>query len=563
MSLKHLIFSILFCSYSLLLILSCKKSEVKVVDENPIQILTLPVSELTLNNATLNGEIGYLNDEKIIEVGFVIINTQTKDLQKITLPPTVDVGMVSYKYITPKKFQLGAAYQYNLYLKTDKQLYQTPPVYFVISSIQIDRIDRQHVSPGDVINITGDFNEINDQYVLKIRETDVPYSLDQDKKTLTFKIPESNVYHMNEVNVVLQNKNLQTPNFVQTIANFKVLAKLLPPEKLDLYYTDRVSFKKVGIHDNYYYPEFKVIIGNNVLDLESGYDLYNLNLTSNKLRIGYFNGRDTVIFEDKLNLIPPQREELRIISKVVHPGNLINIAGAEFTKYFGYNGMLAKVGSVPTVSQGWALHGVVLQYIVAPNMDNGRYTVSLISKMYPDFVSSDRVDIQKLAVTDVDLGTGYLGSVITAKGNFIAGNKYIISWKDNTYESIEVTDGQAKFKIHYTRNIGTDKLSFGYINQEYNLFYGTPSYDYTQRGISIEKMYPTVANYGDIITLEGHGIAGSHYMINVGDAVVYPFYADATTLKFVVPPMLRKGLMQISIDVASTNFISPIPLEIK
>jgi len=49
---------------------SCKKDE-QVIDKTPITVGTLEAGDLKNNHAILYGEIHYLNDEQILDYGFI------------------------------------------------------------------------------------------------------------------------------------------------------------------------------------------------------------------------------------------------------------------------------------------------------------------------------------------------------------------------------------------------------------------------------------------------------------------------------------------------------------
>ena len=123
-----LVFSILIFTFS------CKQEnadpepnvEEKVIE--PIKIETNDFSDISSNGVKLFGKINYLNEEEILDAGFIIstINkTGNKDVEKeYSIGKNVSIGEVSYVYRPASPLEQNATHSYQFYIRTVKNYYK-------------------------------------------------------------------------------------------------------------------------------------------------------------------------------------------------------------------------------------------------------------------------------------------------------------------------------------------------------------------------------------------------------------------------------------------------------
>ena len=238
---------------------SCKKDE-QVIDKTPITVGTLEAGDLKNNHAILYGEIHYLNDEQILDYGFKIALREETTFRTISLGKEAKVGIVSYDL--QSTFKLGEIYQYIFYVKTDQNTYEGRPVFFTVNDIWVDNSKIQYASPGDIITIKGRFKQVDDLFKLSVgnyygENSEIPFTLDKDKESLTFTMPNKNLYHGASARVVLS-KKINYQDVRQYLLSYKIAARLLPPDPGTHYYTDPIKLKAIGLSDHLYH-DFKII----------------------------------------------------------------------------------------------------------------------------------------------------------------------------------------------------------------------------------------------------------------------------------------------------------------
>lgn len=529
--------------------ISCNKKEEAKPDSNPIKIQTSYTSKAKANSITLSAEILYLNDEKVIDHGFIIkANNANKEL-KISLGAEVKTGLISHQATVEQAFEYNTHYICEFYLETDQKTYTGGFQNFTVMDVYLDGPNEIFATLGDTVRLKGEFNQLKSGYVLTLgdyySQKSIPFTIGQENE-LEFIVPKDLGYHGDQQNLYVVKKD--GPHQGGNLNNFLLTINLtgyleMPPTTLH-YYMDPIILNKVGFRDHLYYSNFKLIIGTK--GFEIGDDIYpaNIGILGDSYRIGYYNGRDTIFLKEKWLLEKPDIKAIQVEQRIAHPGQYVIVKGLDFHKYFGPN-LTVKVGGVPTTMEG--LYPGDKQGVILPDMPDGSYEVSFNSLLMDEFAAAETVEVRSLKIAGLNKKSGYSGDQIIAKGNFFSGTDYIVI-NDETvlYEGPSNGKGQLEFKLPFSIKEYTSDIKIGYRNK-YGTDHLVSAGTILVNRLSIESFYPTTIKPGEILTIKCKGIADNYINFYIGTMEISPISVKLDEVKLIIPADIRKGAQKLSI----------------
>ena len=295
----------LYILFIISLLFGCKTEEKIIPDSKPILIQSLPVGNVLYNEVTLNAEVNYLNDERVVEYGFIINDASMGVEKRINLGSSTKVGLVQYRYKPENPFVLANNYGYSFYIQTEEKLYKTEITFFRVKDFWVDQNQQIPITLGDTLRLTGNFKQLDDTYGVI---TDVNFNatplelLYLDDKSMHIKISDNLAKHNSILNLYVHKKNAS--NLRESLVSVKILGKVDFKVGGPQYLNDGLELAKYGL--DWYDDDFLIIVGNNKIPIIDQFvDLTGLRLTGTEQRLGYFNGVDTVISSKKLKLKSP------------------------------------------------------------------------------------------------------------------------------------------------------------------------------------------------------------------------------------------------------------------
>ncbi|MBD1426070.1 IPT/TIG domain-containing protein [Sphingobacterium arenae] len=539
-TLKAVKFFIVLALCTLIGAYSCKKEEKLIHDSKPIEIKTLPVSNLSSVNATLSAEIVHLNDEDIREYGFIFyINTHDSIIFRMDTKAKPGLFTFDYRPTTP--FKIKGYYGYRAYLKTDHGEYSGTSMAFALNTLGLNNYGTLQATLGEEIVLHGDFAQIEEDHQLwlgyPIQHT-VPFQIDADQKTLTFKMPLTIQNNYNPVPLQLQ----QRGQLIHHFASIMVLPTLNPPAAGPHYYSDPIRLTAVGLPE-YIQTNFRVIIGDKFLPYQSTYHPYELGISGDAYRIGYYNGRDTVIFDQPWQLIHPDTEAIDFFPKIVHPKTVITAGGINFYKHYVYNFSETTIGNIATFAS--AGDNSFEREIYVPDLPSGQYDITMKTPMYQPQTLKQKITVTELKITDVDLGEGYFNDPIVIKGNFLPEQDYIVRIGEREAFKGKALDGELRSELPFME-LGNFTVFIGYLSQQMDMYIANKDHTIQMKGGTIDSFYPKKGYPGDIITIKGKGLRSSHFGFSIGTSGANIVYRKDGEAKIMVPNTDRKGPHRLS-----------------
>lgn len=537
---------------SLCFLVSCKKVE-KVVetipDTNPIRIETLINGNADESKITFSGRILYLNDESIIDHGFVVecqkyYDTSIKELV-YSLGSMAKTGMITHTIQTPKEILNSNSVKYYYYIKTDKGIYKGETTSLLFYWPDIEYRDDIIAYANDKITITGNFEKVKDNYTLNINDDnnrqEIPFTLGKDLKTLVFQLP-ANLTHGSRLSFILQNKAYPTGLYSSSLlATVKVVGKLNEPTNYNFMYNDKIMLTGPGLGGALKEP-FYILFGNRSFPYESEMNLINLTYgqPADKYTIGYFNGKDTVFFKQKIQIKQPLPNALYFNDTEFHPGGTGTFSGVDFSAFGQQDLSTYKVGNKSAyVSLNWTgIHKLTIG-----DLPEGEYTLSASSPFFK-FTSEAKLRVKKLQVTGIDQNKGYYGNLFRINGNFKANASYQVRLGNQDASTVSVQNGQLTIAIPPIA-AGIYPISVGYHGSG-----GTEYMDKTKLNLEVlapvfSDFYPKKGKAGDQITIVGKGIY--YGMIYFGGRVVWRESGEEE-IKFTIPRDISyKGKIEINL----------------
>ncbi|MDF2476315.1 MAG: Uncharacterized protein K0S24_1798 [Sphingobacterium sp.] len=537
---------------SLCFLFSCKKVE-KVVetipDTNPITIETLINDNANESTITFSGRILYLNDEIIIDHGFVVecqkyYDTSIKELV-YSLGTKATTGKITHTIQTPNEILNSNSVRYYYYIKTDKGVYKGKTTDVLFYWHNIEYRDDIIASPGDKISINGNFEKLKDNYTLNINEDnnrqEIPFTLSKDLKILVFQLP-ANLTHGSRLSFILQNKTHPSGLYRSSLlANIKITGKLNEPANFNFMYSDKIMFTGPGINLSMKEP-FYILFGNRSFKYEPEMNLINLTYgqPADKYRIGYFNGKDTVIFSQKIQIKQPLSNALYFNDTEFHPGNIGTFSGVDFSAFGQQDLTTYKVGNKNAyVSSNWTgIHKLTIG-----DLPEGEYALSASSPFFT-FTSQAKLRVKKLQVTSIEQNKGYYGNLVRINGNFRPNASYQVKLGTQDASLVSIQNGQLSIAIPPIAS-GIYPISVGYHGSEGKEYMTKTNLNFEVLTPVFTDFYPKKGKAGDQITLVGRGIY--YGFIYFGGRLVWR-QSGEEEIKFTIPwDITYKGKIEINL----------------
>lgn len=542
----------------IMLLFGCKTEEKIIPDSKPIVIESLPVGNVSYNEVTLNAEIEYLNDEKVVEYGFVIIDVFSRQEQKIVVGTTSKIGLIQQKYKPKDSFELGKDYQYFFYLKTDIGEYKTAYMRFRVKDFWVDQQSVVNVTLGDVLRLTGNFKQIDQSYDIIIENNYMKVVLDVlrlEPQLLEIRIPDNIAKHNTELNLSVKKNN--DYNVPESLIRVKVLGKVEFEIEDEQFLNDGIKIKTFGLDS--FTDDFKILIGEKSVYYNSDVvDLIRVGLVGTEHKLGYYNGVDTIYSTKKLKLKSPKVSDFILDKYSVYPNEYIFVNMDDFIPYFGnWDNNLPKV----TIGQENSPH--VYWYDLnkfrfkIPKLLDGEYDLIFNSLIYGPLKFSKKVKVEKLKYSIVNSSPVYIGDEIIVKGNFRDEMNYAAYIDDWELYYGTAKNGELKFKFKGA-DFGERNVKVGFVDQGWYPVFEDNGQKINILGIRIDNISPLNAFAGDIITVKGKGLTGrfGNYYVMVGDLPATVISNTDTELKFYFPVHPRKGKLPVGIGFSHFDGIA-------
>ncbi|WP_104381630.1 IPT/TIG domain-containing protein [Sphingobacterium sp. HMA12] len=533
--------------------LGCSTKEEIIPDTKPIQIKALLAGNVTASIVTLNAEVQYLNDEVILDHGFMIMGVNNSNPEKVSLGKTVKAGPINLEYKSKSVFELDAYYSYYYYIQTEKQLYQSDAISFTVKDFWVDQQSVLPITLGDTLRLTGNFKQLNNYNIVKVsnmypqRELSI---LQRNNESIDILIPKDLGNHGQTMTILVsKSNNGPNSNFSreQSLANIKLLGKVEFSVNGPHYFGDDIPFKSYGLH--WGVSNFNLIISNRSLsyfDDNGKINLSGLNITQQSIRLGYYNGVDTIIAKQKLELIRPNQDIFETTNIVAHPRQMNTMRFTDLFRYFGSDYYNMKIFVGDSLSSGLSYYGPDSMYFQMPNLPDGSYKITINTPQYGNIVLTKPIEIKKLKYEIQNKMPYYIGDEITLKGNFLDNTNYVIKINDFEIFSGAAKNSMLKFKL-WNANFGKERFQVGIGGGDYYPVYPDEGEIIDVPGIRIDSFSPASGYAGDILTITGKGFANMYSMVNVfvGDVPAKVISYNNTSVKIYVPITIRKGLVPI------------------
>lgn len=530
-----------------------------IIDSKPIELETLAVETANAKQVILSGRILHLNNEDILEHGFVVESNYFGEVKttEYKSDKKVAAGKVTFEINDGSlNNPYGTYYTYYYYIKTATNSYKGANVSIVVSDLQYNYIHGLQATIGEKIVITGKFDQLDGAYSLYAgwdKDTRIPFALGDNNNTLVFEMP-TGFAHGQEVSFNLRPNNEQN-NSIATLATVKVLGQLLPPADYSFYYSDALRLSGPGAPRGSA-EGLSIIIGDRIVPYFYELRLHDLlnEASGTEFRLGYSNGRDTYIFPEKLKIKQPAVDQFSFWQRIVHPGGT-TVGGRVDLGQFGYadasvGGKLAWFNNI------WSGTDEVSIGLV----DEGEYPLVLKGPIL-NYTSQSKIKVEKLKATAVSPKQGYYGDELTLSGNFIDGNVYIVDFGDYNKNTYVASGGKLKFPISNYLPTGDAAIKLGYETRTS----GTVS---VESGLSIKVLAGTFDDFspkygppGTIITLQGKGLASGQ--IFFADERLYPYDYSSAEVKIQVPYTATKGKKRISVFYRTGWVSAPALFEVQ
>ncbi|GGH14558.1 hypothetical protein FAZ19_07360 [Sphingobacterium alkalisoli] len=534
---------------------SCKQEEIiPYKDEKPTQVETLAVEIINSEQVVLTAAVTYLNAQaKVVDHGFDVEYYDAsgkRGVHNFSLGKDAQPGKIRFPLTGEWKVAADRGISYTYYLRTEQDTTRGNILNYskdYANPFSIHPNQEFKVYGGEKITLKGSFEDIKGKYNLVIdintnTSVTVPFDITDNNSSLQLTLPLG--ISANKVALYLTpiTNNGSYPH-KHYLIEVDILGKLNPPSNYTLSWIESLQLQPSS--DSPTYPYFQVIIGNRMARYESYISIRDyINASEgDSYRLGYYNGRDTVIFPHKLQILRPDPTNIGFIENRIHPHSSAHLKNIGFNNIFGE--VSYQFGSqavqVRSNNQG------IMSFSIG-NMAEGEYPITIISNSYT-ISSQTTLRVEKLVATRIDQQNTAMGSEVTIYGNFINGKFYNVIFEENIEYGIAATDGQLRFTIPKL-SAGKHKLSIGYFNNEYGEQHIVPTAlsidvalaQYT--GFSPKKGQP-----GSMVTLKGKSLAFA--TVFFGDTFVFAYRMNPSgdEVQIEVPRYAQPGKYKISAQV--------------
>ncbi|MFZ4263837.1 hypothetical protein ACFRAE_17505 [Sphingobacterium sp. HJSM2_6] len=550
-SLISILFFVVFGSCS-------KKDDSNVVNEiiTPIPLTTSAYSGLTDRTVVLHGKIGALNQEEILDYGFawysVDVDNITSSESYITLGAKAPEGDISSTLSSTKNFQIGNVYQYYIYVRTKNNFYKGNVNSFSVQDISVYELSAIKSYGRDTIVLQGDFSNFDQNYRLQVTGAfnifSLPYQLDTDKKKMTFILTGNPaVQHKSSVQVSIVKKGIKQLNFERNIVTVQYFAQFEAPEKK--YYKPSTQIRINQINKQYVasvldrgYAVVNILINDKSYPYDGNFQLYYQNeIGGTSFKVGIDNGKEKVIFRDPLELTPISSLEMKNIFPRIHPWGLVRIFASNLFDFYDV-AYISLAGSVYESPGNY--NSQQLGFFVS-DVPEGEYEMEVTDRFYTSKVK-DKLKVEKLRWTAVNKRSAFVGEEIEFTGNFIAGISYtVFDENGNSLGLGEVSTNNTLKTVVNNWYTDVKGLKIGYNKDPWSYDISDQTISFTCEGFTFDKFYPSQGRSGEVLTIEGKGIAFAESFL-LGDVALHPFVINNNKVTFSLPYLPNNGKVRIS-----------------
>ncbi|MDR2285013.1 MAG: hypothetical protein LBE37_17495, partial [Sphingobacterium sp.] len=412
-------------SLFLALLFSCEKVDNFLPeDTKKSQTEIQGIEYIAADHINLIANVLYVKEENVKDHGFRVqyYNNALAVSQDYSLGTELVPGRVSYSLKGNLNALLKNGFQFNYYYTIGDSTFHSSSVTFHTEQLPKFKVHPDqnlfHVLPGDEVTIKGDFRDIQGKYYLQLEDqtTPLPFQISDSGTSLTFKV-NGNLTNKSELYVFLipyqQPSGYQIKEYLTKI---NLLSRLGPPASYQISWSSYLVLPVLsGIGYN-----TSIIIGNKLIPYSSYISLGNHihYLSGDRYRIGYFNGRDTVIFPQELQIIRPDANLINFDTPKVHPNGEVTVSGFNSSHIFGEVKYLIN-GSPITLRSTDNYSKFIFQI---PNLPDGAYDLTIQSPNY-EITSKNKFQVEAFKPGNVTQYGNRIGSKVQVTGNFIANQR--------------------------------------------------------------------------------------------------------------------------------------------
>lgn len=516
------------------------------IDKSPILLEILKPEILGSTGIQLGARVLNLNTEKIQEHGFVVYRSQylTVDSLVYTVSSNIKTGFNNYLLDASSIGVADYYYSVKYYVKTSNNYYSSKSLSFVPSFVKANPMKDTTTYVGDRITITGDFRAVDDSYYIisysenSIDGNTIPFNLNVDKTGLTFEIPNS-FKHGDWRKFLLGNKN----TLYTFLARLVVLGKLESPQSHEFYFNEILRLNASHVEFTNKKMPFQLIVGKNGFNYNTEMPLLDIlnEVKGTSFDWGYFNGIDTVYFDEKLTIKPPPVNAFIFKQKVAHPNSTIDVDAFELEKHMsvftGKNTLGDQDIHLQTI---WSRE----DKLTIGDVAEGEYSVNFRNQLF-NYTSAQKVRIEKLKVNSISKTKVINNEEVEISGNFIDNKMYRVALGNQYGGSIMATNGRLIFNALEGGGSGDSFLKVGYSNERNQTFWVNTDFKLSFYPISFTGFSPKVGNSNNSITLYGQGLASAQ--IYVSGHLLYPFEGGRDFIRIYLPSYILPGKHKIAV----------------
>ncbi|WP_196934428.1 hypothetical protein [Sphingobacterium hungaricum] len=554
---KYLSFILLISFFGI----SCEKKEseetIEEIDLSPVELSINAGTFLDGNRIQLSGQVTKLNDLEVLDHGFLIQKYTAKNIlgseTQISLGKLSSTGDISNIYLPDYQIAYADEFKYCLYVKTEKGYYKSNYLESKFDGIVIENIVNVQACIGETITVKGDFSKVDANFELKARGTSltIPFEITNNATLLRFKVPSGpGVYQGQKIIFALKNKAASISEDDQEIASARILAVLFPPVKKLYYYNydhlDRLALIGAGIPPAGNNNGLFILIGGQKIPYNREIIFTSISgLKGLEQKIGYHNGRDSVIFEDPITFRSPDQDLLQINPTVIHSNSSFTITGTELSLMF-WNASFRLGGEnvIPNGSDGFT------SAFYVEDIKEGVYPLQIFSDLY-NFTTIKTIKIVDFNYQDIDKKEGYLGEPITLSGSFIKGKDYYINHVSNNNLDygyiVAKEDGELTFGIS-DKWKGNIDLIVGFMSPKGQYIMSNKVLHLNSLGYTYESLSPMQGHFGQVVSIKGKGIGLAETVFFDG-IILTSLDKSPNEIKFVTPFTVNSGKVKIELVI--------------
>lgn len=469
MNLKNTLIYLLVLVYTLQV--SCTKEKEIEIIHTPIALKALSASDITESQVTLYGQIQGSTKEEIVDIGFIIyesnMNNDESIVKEISLgKQEIEIGKtVNYTWKKDNIFDLDLIYSYVFYVKTLNGFYKSEPIHFEINQIKLDENTPIIATLDETISIEGNFKQITDLHFITFNENStnrIPIQLNENKSKLTLTLPKNGYVHGNQIEVILNKQSKSDNSFFikQKLITIKIAAKITGLKKYKVAFNDLIEIVGTGL-PSYGDPNLILYIGDQKINYYNPtFTLSQIqNLKGKSYLFGYNNGRDSIIFSQKIELEQPNGNTLNFSEKA-HHGSFIFVDNFDFYRHFGNKQLQSFLGNTAINTQ-YEIYSNRTSFRIPSEIPEGKYNLKFKGEI-TEITSSKTIEIIKFDWKSINKKSFYIGDTIQLNGKFFKNNSYsVLITSLSQFIPISSYDGYIKFALPKIKS-GTHQIRAQY-----------------------------------------------------------------------------------------------------